>query len=95
MSYHPPSGEDRLFRTFGVITSIVFDLTSIQSLRSKVNGSLAIMIRFSRLSALVMRYMPSAYSSNDVPEEKNNEAASHVRDVTYRMATTVSPSETT
>lgn len=70
--------------TFGVITSIVLVLTSIQSLLSNVKGSLAIMITFSRLSALVILYRPpSWYSSNEVPEEKKSEDASEVRDDMY------------
>jgi hypothetical protein len=82
--------------TFGVMTIIVFVLTSIHSFLSKVNGSLAIMMMLSRLSALVMRYRPpSWYSSNDVPDEKNRDEASDVLEVMYRVATTESPSLTT
>jgi hypothetical protein len=68
--------------TFGVMTTIILVLTSIQSVRSNVSGSLAIMIIRSRLSALVMRYRPAdvSYSSNDVPDEKKRDEASDVRD---------------
>ena len=82
--------------TLGVITIIVFVFTSIQSLRSKVSGSLAIMMMLSRLSAFVIRYKPpSAYSSNDVPDEKNRDDASETRLEIYRVAMIVLPSETT
>jgi hypothetical protein len=72
----------RLEITFGVMTIMVFVLTSIHSFLSNVNGSLAIMMILSRLSALVMRYRPpSWYSSNEVPDEKNSDEASDVLDV--------------
>jgi hypothetical protein len=62
------------------MTTIVFVLTSIQSLLSKVIGSLAIIMTSSRLSAFVILYKPrSGVSSNEVPEEKNKEEASDVR----------------
>jgi hypothetical protein len=78
------------------MTTIVLVLTSIHSFLSNVNGSLAIMMILSRLSALVMRYSPpSWYSSKEVPEEKKREDASEVREVMYRVAMTVSPSLTT
>jgi len=63
---------------------MVFVLTSIQSLRSNVIGSLAIMMISSLLSAFVILYRPgSGVSSNDVPEEKNREDASDVREDMY------------
>lgn len=45
-------------RAFGVMTIMVFVFTSIQSLLSNVNGSLAIIMIFSRLSAFVILYRP-------------------------------------
>jgi hypothetical protein len=73
--------------TFGVITIIVFVLTSIQSLLSNVSGSLAIIMMFSLLSAFVMRYSPpSWYSSNEVPDEKNSDEASEVADEMYLLS---------
>ena len=66
------------------MTIIVFVLTSIQSLRSNVRGSLDIMIMLSLRSALVIRYIPPCrYSSNEVPEEKKREDASEVREEMY------------
>ncbi len=63
---------------------MVFVLTSIHSLLSKVRGSLAITMILSRLSALVIRYDPlSSVSSNEVPEEKKRDDASEVREETY------------
>jgi hypothetical protein len=63
--------------------TIVFDFTSIQSLLSYVIGSLAIIIISSLLSAFVILYKPGSVSSKLVPDEKNKEEASDVREEMY------------